>query len=131
MEKPIPELKEIEIQSAKKMYKYFCKKFKRFILGYFSITSMDGLYHLTTNGIFHRLFWLFLFVTSMISCYFVTVNLFKTRELLVLNEKSVKSTFHIPFPAITVCSTVTADHRIINYEKTGMRLHQLKEDDDE
>uniref|UniRef100_A0A336LY76 CSON008076 protein n=1 Tax=Culicoides sonorensis TaxID=179676 RepID=A0A336LY76_CULSO len=98
---------------------YLCKqvfdRLKSTIFEYCSIGCMDGLFYLTVHGILNRILWFILFILSLIGCYFVTASLFDAREIITLNEQSTVSTYDIPFPAVTVCTTIKADHRFVNY----------------
>lgn len=109
----IPEIEVDEVQSSRSIF----QRLESLFLTYFSISSTSGLKVLAINGKCHRILWLFLFVVSIISCILVIAGLYKTREVTILNEKNTKSTFDIPFPAVTVCTTVKSDNRVIKYEK--------------
>lgn len=116
----IPEIKVTLVDSS--TFHDNLNKIKGSIWNYFSMSTMHGLFHLTIHGICHRICWFILFVFSLISCYFVTTNILKAREVIVLSEKSMKSTFDIPFPAITVCTTIKADHRKFKYFESNTRI---------
>lgn len=127
MRKSIPEIEVVDMNSTKK----FSQRLKSSILTYFSMSSISSLYHLTIHGKFHRLLWLVLIVISMVSCYFVTTSIYEAREVIILNERNAKSTYDIPFPAVTVCTTVKADHRKINYHETNMKVQRFEANEEE
>lgn len=99
--------------------------FKNCVKEYFAVSSINGLRHLTTFGIFHRVFWSTMLVASITTCYFTNVKLFGSRKILILNEQNTVPTSNIPFPAVTICTTVKADHRKFNYKEVTQRNSNL------
>lgn len=113
----------VDAKITKNIFREIFDRIVSRVLEYCSVGSMDGLYHLTIHGIFHRILWLILFVNSMIGCYFVTVSLFKEREIIILNEQSTVSTYDIPFPSVTICTSAKVDHRILDYNEILNRIN--------
>lgn len=127
--KPSPQLAEADANRASnKCIKIFCNV-KNSIIEYCSVSSIDGFNHLASHGAFHRICWFVLLVVSMTACYFTTASLFGAREILILHKENTIFTSDIPFPAVTVCTTVKADHRIFNYTEMIHKLNNLTKEE--
>lgn len=118
----IPEVEVVEVHHFKKRSEKICFILKKSFLEYCSVSSIGGFVHLSSHGALHRAFWFTLLVLSVIGCYFTIMSLLGIREILILNEDNTVSTSLIPFPAVTVCTTIKADHRRFNYKKMELEL---------
>lgn len=123
----ISELEVVEVPHFQNNFTKFLFNLKNYFLEYCSVSSIGGLIHLNLFGNLHRIFWCILLLVAVVSCYFTNVLLLGAREVLILNEDNTMSTSEIPFPAVTVCTTVKVDHRIFNKEYANIRFHDLTE----
>lgn len=95
----------------------------------FCITSgVDCIRYLSVHGLFRGILWLFLFIVAFFACYFHINLLLSTREIVIVNEKSQISTLHIPFPAVTICSAIKADHRVYNHKLDYLDMKNRDQD---
>lgn len=125
----IPQLEVVDADHSENIFIRLFHSLKTSIVEYCSISSVGVLSHLTSHGTFRRILWLILVVSSLIGCYFTNVSILGTHELLILNEDNTMSTSDIPFPAVTVCTTVKADHRKFNYDESYNRLENFTQDE--
>lgn len=119
----IPELEVVEVNHFNNIFRKFLYSLKKSIVEFCSVSSISGLSYLTSHGLIGRIVWFILLFASVIGCYFTIIWLLGAREILILNEENTMSTSQIPFPAVTVCTTVKADHRKFNYKKFRQLLN--------
>lgn len=115
----IAEIAVVDAQPSKNIFKKIYEAFKECIEEYFSLSSIAGLPHLRSFGISHRIFWLLMLTVSLTACYFTYLKLYKARKIVILHEPDTVSTSVTPFPAVTVCTIVKADHRKFNYAESS------------
>lgn len=118
----IPEIEVVDANVSQNAFKKLFDKLKSFLINYFSISTIGGLYYLTVHGMFHRIIWFSVIVASLYVYFFVTVGLLKSPEILTTHEMYMRSISEIPFPAVTVCSTVKVDHRRYNHRQAGQEF---------
>lgn len=110
----IPEMEVVEVHHFKNSFEKNFYILKKSVVEYCSVSTIDGFFHLSSRRMLSRTFWFILLVLSMIACYFTIVSLLGIREILILHEDNTMSTSEIPFPAVTICTTVKADYRKFN-----------------
>lgn len=113
----IPEIEVVDVHLFQNSFTKFFYILKKSFLEYCSVSSIGGFARLISHGVLSRIFWVILLTASMICCYFTIMGLLGDREIIILHEDNTISTSEIPFPAVTVCTTVKADHRKFNYQE--------------
>lgn len=127
--KPTPWLGKADANCSSNNFLKICCNVKNGIIEYCSVSSIGGFNHLASHGAFHRICWFVLLVVSMTACYFTIASLFGSREMFILNKENTIFTSDIPFPAVTVCTTVKADHRKFNYAKIKGKVYNLTKEE--
>ncbi|XP_063708006.1 pickpocket protein 28-like [Culicoides brevitarsis] len=121
----IPEIPVVEVHHSS--FSRISADVKDCLCEYCKQNSIFDLFRIKNR--IQRILWIFIIFLLVIACYLMNVKLFQERHIFIVNEEEKLSTYDIPFPAVTVCTDVKADHRKFKFLYTFNRIYNVSQEE--